>query len=356
MYRFFILIALICSLNAHAFWWDDYKLFGGPKHTLNKHALIFRNYSLPDSSFEPIKENIVSLNQVGENDVPYPYITFYSEPDLKNVVLKINEKGLVYKDKVVCKPSSIEGLAFLCPNPLMKFIRVSNDYKYWEVTVEFDNFHSKEIFETTYEGAKVYFRLSDSVGSSKKIDFDFSDMNIVQPEFNWNPTKPMIVSFYWIRPSSKSIREKFYAESPSAAKLLVSVSDCINNRNYKCVMDMSQDTLVDFFKHLYKNLSNSKGKKFGSWFYQTPSMLDALQECLKNGDVTSRDFMRESIVKNNKRTRFEAISLMTSKKWKTGDGVERDKLRCGIVIIDHKVGEEWVPTEFKIISDTVEYL
>jgi hypothetical protein len=204
-----ILLALICSLNANAFWWDDYKQFGGAKHTSNKHALIFRNYSLPDSSFVPIKENIATLNQVGKSEVPYPYITFFSEPDLKNVVLRINEKGLVYRDKVVCTPRSIEGLAFLCPNPLMKFIRVSNDYKYWEVTVEFDNFHSKEIFETSYKGSKLYFRLGDSVGSAKKIDFDYSEMNVVLPEFNWNPPKPTIESFYWIRPSSKSIRENF---------------------------------------------------------------------------------------------------------------------------------------------------
>lgn len=365
MSRLLTLTLVFYSLSAHAFWWDDYKQFGGWEHTLNRNALVFGYHIMSNPQFNHSKENLKTLKQISD-EIHYPYITFYAEPELKTIIAKIDQNGLSFKDKIVCPPLSFSGIATLCANPLMKFMPPTIYSTAWNVTVEFDREFRSDILETSYEGSKLYFKLSASIGQAKKAEFDLKqmspDMAPLYPKITGG-TKALVeganedmIFAYWIRPSSKSLRDEFYATNPSSVKLLDLVLSCINKKDYSCIFRADNGELEAFFEHLYTSFAEEGWRKYGPWFYQTPSMLIALKECLLNGEVISVKMKEKGWTANNKIVRSDSLHLSTSETWESGDGIVRDRLRCGIKIGEDKVGEKWVPREPKLTSSTQEYL
>ena len=355
---FYILILNLCVMNSFGFWSEDYKPYGGMELSVNKHALVFYYKAFPDKEVEFAKNNVKIVSKHDAKDQHYPYITFFSDPDLKTAVAKIDEFGFAFNGKSICSPRKISDITFLCPNPIVKFSKTARYEKTWYATVEFEQYVNKDVVETSYNGTKLFFKLSDTFGSSKELEYDLTDENRpVKIEIDSkNNKESKVISFVWIRPSSKSIRDDNYKKISGVADFLSKIKTCIKKKDYVCIKNNSDASYEEYFLHFLNFYFISSNDFFspnykendekGS-FYQTQSMLASLEDCLMNGEV---------LLAHTKDISSFFLGLKSSKGWKTSDGKSVPFMRCGLSAkaADPKVKDS--KDEIKLFFTTQEYL
>lgn len=347
---FITLLLSFISFDAFSYWYGDYEKVGGNSVPTIKSSVVF-NYSamkVLDVSREKKEIKIIE-----DGMFPYPYLKFYSDKELKNVVGETNKTGLYFKNKLICSPRLIRPIAYLCPNTLIKFRKVPHSTNAdWYVFIEIDRIVNQDVVETSYNDEKMYFSIR-GIHNFEYVPFKQESM---VGEFN-NDTK--LVSgqeykvSYWLQPSLHDLRRSFFSSSKAAQELLIKIEKCSKALDYKCFSDLSDSSLNDYMRAVHDNFSGGE-HSMSLEYFSTPSMFASLVKCFKKG--TPRSIEPRVTSKNDVNLMHYGLDMQLNDTWKPKWGNKVDDFRCGMSITEKKVDGAWKVIEAKLRFYQAQYM
>jgi hypothetical protein len=271
----------------------------------------------------------------------YPDLKFYGTSSLKGeVIVEVNSSGLIYKGKLVSKRKLYDTAFYFGPDDFYKFEdprgnRPDLVYSYFE----FDRYVNDSIIEASYKGEKIYLNLA-SIKEYNKVPFNL-EKGI--PEYKVPTGLGERIKVYWIERPRNQIYNEFLKKFEEAKVFLEEVLTCLDKDGPKCLKENGdEENLHSFFDVIYSDteIYVTKGSNIGDWVYESPSLYEAVKDCLKNGDIIKYIEYSDENLKAGTGNKGFYLQMKSRKDWKQIDGASAGWLFCQIygkkILVDGK--------------------